>query len=140
MFLYYRRTARTALRRAHPRRPRKPDFRPERPSHPPQTAHRSRQRPYLARRRPHFARQRRHRRPDILANAGGVIVSYFEWGQGRDEYFWSADEVWTIASCENVDLRLAPYIVSRPAFPLHRAIVWLQGKATPEEIEKLMAS
>jgi glutamate dehydrogenase/leucine dehydrogenase len=31
--------------------------------------------------------------PDILANAGGVILSYFEWVQGRSEFFWSADEV-----------------------------------------------
>lgn len=31
--------------------------------------------------------------PDILANAGGVIVSYFEWVQGLQNFFWSEEEV-----------------------------------------------
>ena len=31
--------------------------------------------------------------PDILANAGGVVVSYFEWVQDLQNFFWNEDEV-----------------------------------------------
>jgi glutamate dehydrogenase (NAD(P)+) len=60
--------------------------------------------------------------PDILANAGGVVVSYFEWVQGLQYYFWRESEitsrlqevmtrafnrVWSVASKEGTDLRTA---------------------------------
>jgi len=60
--------------------------------------------------------------PDILANAGGVVVSYFEWVQGMQYYFWKEAEitsrlqelmarafnrVWQAARKEGVDLRTA---------------------------------
>ncbi len=31
--------------------------------------------------------------PDILANAGGVTVSYFEWVQDLQSFFWGVDEI-----------------------------------------------
>jgi glutamate dehydrogenase (NAD(P)+) len=60
--------------------------------------------------------------PDILANAGGVVVSYFEWVQGLQYYFWRESEittrlqevmtrafnrVWTLATKDGTDLRTA---------------------------------
>jgi glutamate dehydrogenase (NAD(P)+) len=62
--------------------------------------------------------------PDVLANAGGVVVSYFEWVQGLQEYFWREDEVnaklhdivarafedaWHMHESRDISLRMASY-------------------------------
>ena len=64
--------------------------------------------------------------PDILANAGGVTVSYFEWVQNRQHFKWeltrvrqvldrimhdSFDRVWKIATEKKVSLRTAAYLL-----------------------------
>ncbi len=65
--------------------------------------------------------------PDVIANAGGVTVSYFEWVQDFSSFFWSEDEinarlvrimkeafagVWQVAQDNKVSLRTATFIVA----------------------------
>jgi glutamate dehydrogenase (NAD(P)+) len=62
--------------------------------------------------------------PDVLANAGGVVVSYFEWVQGLQEYFWKEDEInarlkdivdrafaetWHVHESRDLPMRMAAY-------------------------------
>jgi glutamate dehydrogenase (NAD(P)+) len=65
--------------------------------------------------------------PDVIANAGGVTVSYFEWVQDFSSFFWTEDEinarlvrimkeafagVWSVAQDHKVSLRTATFIVA----------------------------
>jgi glutamate dehydrogenase (NAD(P)+) len=65
--------------------------------------------------------------PDVIANAGGVTVSYFEWVQDFSSFFWTEDEinqrlervmreafgsVWAVAEEHGVSLRTAAFIVA----------------------------
>lgn len=65
--------------------------------------------------------------PDVIANAGGVTVSYFEWVQDFSSFFWSEDEinarlvrimqdafagVWQVAQDHKVSLRTATFIIA----------------------------
>jgi len=65
--------------------------------------------------------------PDVVANAGGVTVSYFEWVQDFSSFFWTEDEinlrlervmreafaaVWQVASEQQVSVRTAAFIVA----------------------------
>ena len=65
--------------------------------------------------------------PDVIANAGGVTVSYFEWVQDFSSFFWTEEEinqrltrimreafasVWQVAEDKNVSIRTAAFIIA----------------------------
>ena len=65
--------------------------------------------------------------PDVIANAGGVTVSYFEWVQDFSSFFWDEEEinarlvkimkhafaaVWAVSQEQKVSLRTATFIVA----------------------------
>ena len=64
--------------------------------------------------------------PDVIANAGGVTVSYFEWVQDFSSFFWSEEDIierltrimqdafnaaWQVSDDKKVSLRTAAFIL-----------------------------
>jgi glutamate dehydrogenase (NAD(P)+) len=75
--------------------------------------------------------------PDILANAGGVVVSYFEWVQDLQNFFWTEEEVnkklrdiltkafhevLSMSALQKVDMRLAALMIGIDR--VARAMLW----------------